>query len=166
MIAIFKKEMKSYFTTVTGYVFLGVALLISGFVLSITTFMSAEPTSDTSSYFSLVLIMSMVFLPILTMRSFSDDRRTKTDQLLFTSPVSVFSLVLGKFFWLDSTLKNIPKDVKKLFSTVKEFPVVAIYTFFACVICAILNNYLVYAILLCNLSYPIFILIRKAIRQK
>ena len=40
MIAIFKKEMKGYFTTVTGYVFLGVALLISGFVLSITTFMS------------------------------------------------------------------------------------------------------------------------------
>ena len=76
------------------------------------------------------------------------------------------SLVLGKFFWLDSTLKNIPKDVKKLFSTVKDFPVVAIYTFFACVICAILNNYLVYAILLGNLSYPIFILIRKAIRQK
>ena len=97
MIAVFKKEMKSYFTTVTGYVFLGVALLISGFVLSITTFMSADPSSDTSSYFSIVLIMSMVFLPILTMRSFSDERRTKTDQLLFTSPVSVFSLVFGKF---------------------------------------------------------------------
>ena len=97
MIAVFKKEMRSYFTTVTGYVFLGVALLISGFVLSVTTFMSSEPTSNTASYFSLVLIMSMVFLPILTMRSFSDEKRTKTDQLLFTSPVSVFSLVFGKF---------------------------------------------------------------------
>ena len=97
MIAVFKKEMRSYFTTVTGYVFLGVALLISGFVLATTTFMSSDPSSDTSSYFSLVLIMSMVFLPILTMRSFSDEKRTKTDQLLFTSPVSVFSLVFGKF---------------------------------------------------------------------
>lgn len=76
------------------------------------------------------------------------------------------SLVLGKFFWLDSTLKNIPKDVKKLFSTVKEFPVVAIYTFFACIICALLNNYLVCAILLGNLFCPIFILIRKDRKQK
>ena len=97
MLAIFKKEMKLYFTTATGYIFLAVALIISGFVLSVNTFMLKEPTSDTSGYFSFILIMMMVFLPVLTMRSFSDERRTKTDQLLFTSPVSVFSLVLGKF---------------------------------------------------------------------
>ena len=97
MLAIFKKEMKLYFTTATGYIFLAVALVASGFILAINTFMLSEPTSDTSGYFSFILIMMMVFLPILTMRSFSDEKRTKTDQLLFTSPVSVFSLVFGKF---------------------------------------------------------------------
>ena len=44
-----------------------------------------------------MLFVLLIILPILTMRSFSDERRTKTDQLLFTSPVSVFSLVFGKF---------------------------------------------------------------------
>ena len=97
MLAIFKKEMKLYFTTATGYIFLAVALVASGFILAINTFMLSEPSSDSSGYFSFILIMMMVFLPILTMRSFSDEKRTKTDQLLFTSPVSVFSLVFGKF---------------------------------------------------------------------
>ena len=98
MLAIFKKEMKLYFTTATGYIFLAVALLASGFILAINTYMiSSEPTSNTTGYFSFILIMMMVFLPVLTMRSFSDERRTKTDQLLFTSPVSIFSLVMGKF---------------------------------------------------------------------
>ena len=97
MLAIFKKEMKLYFTTATGYIFLAVALVASGFILAINTFMLSEPSSDTTGYFSFILIMMMVFLPILTMRSFSDEKRTKTDQLLFTSPVSIFSLVFGKF---------------------------------------------------------------------
>ena len=97
MLAIFKKEMKLYFTTATGYIFLAVALLASGFILAINTYLASEPSSNTVGYFSFILIMMMVFLPILTMRSFSDEKRTKTDQLLFTAPVPVVSLVLGKF---------------------------------------------------------------------
>ncbi len=97
MLAIFKKEMKLYFTTATGYIFLAIASIVSGFILSVNTIMQTEPTSNTTTYFSFIVIMMMVFLPVLTMRSFSDERRTKTDQLLFTSPVSVFSLVFGKF---------------------------------------------------------------------
>ena len=95
MIAIFKKEMKLYFTTATGYIFLAVALLASGFILAINTYLMSEPSSNTTGYFSFILIMMMVFLPILTMRSFSDEKRTKTDQLLFTAPVPVVSLVIG-----------------------------------------------------------------------
>ena len=95
MLAIYKKEMHSYFTTVTGYIFLAVALVISSFVFSITTVLA--DTSDLSSYFSIILFVMIIFLPILTMRSFSDERKTKTEQLLLTSPNSIFSLVFGKF---------------------------------------------------------------------
>ena len=97
MLAIFKKEMKLYFTTATGYIFLAIASVASSFIFALNTYLLSNPTSDTGDYFSYLLIMMMVFLPILTMRSFSDERRTKTDQLLFTSPVSIFSLVIGKF---------------------------------------------------------------------
>ncbi len=97
MFAIYKKEMHSYFTTATGYIFLAIALAVTGFVFSITTVFSGKPTSDLSSYFSIILFLMMVVLPILTMRSFSEERRTKTEQLLLTSPNSIFSLVIGKF---------------------------------------------------------------------
>ena len=100
MIAIYSKEMKQYFTTATGYIFLIVSLVSSSLVLSLTTIMQSEPSSDTSNYFTIVLLLMMVLLPILTMRSFSDEKRTKTDQLLFTSPVRIFSLVFGKFLSL------------------------------------------------------------------
>ncbi len=97
MLAIFKKDIKSYFTTATGYLFLAVSLFLSGFLFSINTVMANTPTSNTSGYFSIILFLMMIFLPILTMRSFSEERRTKTDQLLFTSPVSTISLIMGKF---------------------------------------------------------------------
>lgn len=97
MFAIYKREMRSYFTTATGYIFLAVSLAVTGFVFSISTFFNQSPSSDTSRYFSTILFLMMVVLPILTMRSFSEERRTKTEQLLLTSPNSIFSLVMGKF---------------------------------------------------------------------
>lgn len=97
MIAIYKKEMRTYFTTPLGYVFLAVALFVSAFAFALTTYYSSDPTSNTTSYFTIMIFLMAIFLPILTMRSFSEERRTKTDQLLFTSPLSIFSLVLGKF---------------------------------------------------------------------
>ena len=97
MFAVYKKEMHSYFTTITGYIFLAISLAVTGFVFSVTTFFNSSPTSNTSRYFSIILFLMMVVLPILTMRSFSEERRTKTEQLLLTSPNSIFSLVMGKF---------------------------------------------------------------------
>lgn len=96
MLAIFKREMRSYFTTSTGYIFLACALAISATIFSITTIMSE--TSDTGNYFAAMLFVLMVFLPVLTMKSFSEERRTKTEQLLLTSPISTTQMVLGKFF--------------------------------------------------------------------
>ena len=97
MFAIFKKDIINYFTTATGYLFLAVSLILSGLFLSLNTTMAQIPTSNAGGYFTITIFIMMIFLPILTMRSFSEERRTKTDQLLFTSPVPVISIVMGKF---------------------------------------------------------------------
>ncbi|MBO5374018.1 MAG: ABC transporter permease [Clostridia bacterium] len=95
MIAIFKREMRAYFTTSTGYIFLSVALALSGIVLGLTTLL--VKSSDTGMYFSLMLFVFMIILPVLTMKTFSEERRTKTEQLLLTAPISTTQMVLGKF---------------------------------------------------------------------
>ena len=96
MLAIFKREMRSFFTTSVGYIFLASAMAISAILFAITTIFSQ--TADMSVYFSGLIIILMIFLPILTMKSFSEEKRTKTEQLLLTSPVSTTQMVLGKFF--------------------------------------------------------------------
>ena len=95
MLAVFKKEMRSYFTSVIGYVFLVLYLALSGAVLCFTTLYSMS--ADVTQYFTIMLIISGVVLPLLTMKSFSEERKTKTEQLLLTAPVSLVSMVMGKF---------------------------------------------------------------------
>ena len=95
MLAIFKRELRSFFSGTMGYVFLVLYLVVSGAVFSYTTLFSM--TSDVTAYFLIMLIFSAVILPILTMKSFSEERKSKTEQLLLTSPISIPSMVIGKF---------------------------------------------------------------------
>ncbi|MBQ8392286.1 MAG: ABC transporter permease [Clostridia bacterium] len=95
MLAIFKREMRSYFTTATGYIFLAVSLALLGAMFGATTFLQA--TSEAGTYFLFMLAILVIILPILTMKTFSEERRTKTDQLLLTAPVPVTKMVLGKY---------------------------------------------------------------------
>ena len=95
MLAIYKKEMRGFFTTSIGYIFLACALVVAAVLFSVTTVLSG--TADMSVYFAALIFVLMIFLPILTMKSFSDEKRTKTEQLLLTSPVSTTQMVLGKF---------------------------------------------------------------------
>ena len=95
MLAIYKREMKAYFITPLGYVFLGVFLLVSGAVFCFSTFY--EMTSDLTEYFSTMLFCFIILLPLLTMKLFTEEKKARTEQLLLTSPVSVFSVVLAKF---------------------------------------------------------------------
>lgn len=95
MLAIYKKEMRSYFTGVIGYVFLVLFLAIGGGIFCLSTLYAM--TANASNYFIYMLIFSAVVLPLLTMKSFSDERKTKTEQLLLTAPVSITGMVLGKF---------------------------------------------------------------------
>lgn len=96
MLAIYKREMRSYFTGVIGYVFLVLFLAIGGAVFCTTTLFSMS--ASVTNFFIYMLIFSAVVLPLLTMKSFSDERKAKTEQLLLTAPVSITGMVFGKFF--------------------------------------------------------------------
>ena len=100
MIAIFKRELKAYFVTPLGYVFIGVYLIFSGAFFYLFTLMSSTPTlgsADFATMFSLMFFVLMVTVPLLTMRLFSEEKKNKTDQLTLTAPVSLFGIVSAKF---------------------------------------------------------------------
>ncbi|MBQ4117324.1 MAG: ABC transporter permease [Clostridia bacterium] len=96
MLAIFKRELRSYFSTSIGYIFVGIFLALSGALFSYTTLQQREE-SDSSFYFTLMLFAFVVILPLLTMKLFSEERKLKTEQLLLTSPISLWSMVFAKF---------------------------------------------------------------------
>ena len=96
MKAIYKKELLSYFITPAGYVFLAIFLAINGILFSMMTLLAGSGSS-VEGYFTFLVFSFVVVMPILTMKVFSEERKTKTEQLLLTSPVSLFSIVLGKF---------------------------------------------------------------------
>ena len=95
MLSIYKREMRSYFTGVIGYVFLVLFLALGGGIFCLTTLFAMS--AEVSNFFTYMLIVSAVILPLLTMKSFSDERKAKTEQLLLTAPVSITGMVLGKF---------------------------------------------------------------------
>lgn len=94
--AIYTRELKSYFTTPIGYIFLAVFFAVTGFCFSYTTILQAE-SSSVSAYFLFMIFILAIMLPILTMKLFSDDRRSKTEQLLLTSPVGLPGMVMAKY---------------------------------------------------------------------
>jgi ABC-2 type transport system permease protein len=95
MFAIYKRELKSYFSSAIGYV------VIATFVFFASLFFVAyNVLSDTSSMtgvFSSMMLIYVFLIPVLTMRSFSEEKRQKTDQALLTAPVSLIGIVMGKF---------------------------------------------------------------------
>ena len=96
MLAIYKREFKSYFYSMTGSIFIAFLTFMTGIYFMAYNLNSGYP------YFSYslegVMFIFLVAVPILTMRSFSEERRSRTDQLLLTSPVSVSKMVMGKYF--------------------------------------------------------------------
>ena len=95
MIAIYKKEMRSYFINPVGYVFVGVFLTLAAALCSYTTIQSL--TYNTASYFYILTLSMIVLIPLLTMRTFSEERKMRTEQMLLTAPISITGMVMGKF---------------------------------------------------------------------
>ena len=97
MWAIFKKELKSYFLSPIGYVVVGVLLFVCTVFFYLTT-VSYGSVDLGSLYFYAVFYGLIIAVPILTMRTFAEERKNGTEQLILTSPVSIIGVVLGKFF--------------------------------------------------------------------
>lgn len=96
MIAIFKKEMSAYFNSIIGYIFIAVLYLFSGiFFWAISLY---SDNASLNGVFANLMMITVFLMPILTMRLISEEKRAKTDQVLFTAPISSWSIVLGKYF--------------------------------------------------------------------
>ncbi len=97
MWAVIKKEFKSYFYSPIGYIFIGVFLIAFSVSFYFTVLENANINFE-YIYYSLPTILVLAFIiPLLTMRAFSEERKTGTEQLLLTSPISITKIVLGKF---------------------------------------------------------------------
>lgn len=96
MSAILDREIKAYFQSPLGYVFVGVMFLFTGYFFF--AYNLYGNTTDMRGIFSTLFTVVLFLIPILTMRLMSEDKKLKTDQLLLTAPVSRTALVLGKYF--------------------------------------------------------------------
>jgi len=97
MLAIYKKEMKSYFVSMIGYAFIAFLLVVVSFCSYMTNFKNASPFIGYAFDTPYIPIIFMILVPMITMKIFADERATKTDQILFTAPVSITDIVWGKF---------------------------------------------------------------------
>ena len=95
MLTIMRREFNSYFSSPIGFIYLAVFYILSGFFFFSSTLL--YNTTDMSSLFSSLYTIIMFLIPILTMRLLSEEKKQKTDQLLITSPISLFSLIMGKY---------------------------------------------------------------------
>lgn len=98
MTAIYKRELKSYLTSMIGYLFIFFILLLTGIYFSAYQLSAAYPKFEYTM--SAMTFVFLVAVPLLTMRVLAEERKQKTDQLLLTSPVSVGGIVVGKYLAL------------------------------------------------------------------
>lgn len=112
MLAIYKKELRSYFHSFIGCLFIGVSLFFIGLYYFVYCLLYGYP------YFSYVInsvvVLFMLTVPVLTMRIMAEERRSKTDQLILTAPVRVSRIVLGKFLAL-LTILAVPTAVSAVY---------------------------------------------------
>lgn len=92
--AVYKREMKAYFTSPIGYIVMAVMLFLMGLYF---TYMFSAGYSDISFLFMSISSVSLFVSPIITMRLVSEDKKQKVDQVLLTAPVKLWKIVTGKF---------------------------------------------------------------------
>ncbi len=97
MLAVLKKEFKTYFITPVGYIFMGLFLLIAGITFTTGNVFSMSEDYANGTLSGLIIVFVLA-IPLLTMRIYTEEQRQKTEQLLLTAPVPTWQVVLGKFF--------------------------------------------------------------------
>ena len=95
MAAIFRREFKAYFRTPLGYVILAVAYFFTGYYFF--TYNMYGGTTDFTRLYSLLFSVVLFLIPVLTMRLMSEEKKSRTDQLLLTAPISRFAIIIGKY---------------------------------------------------------------------
>ena len=96
MSAVYKRELKSYFNSMIGYVFIAVVMVFIGIYFRIVNMNVGFPYF--ASTLSSTLIIFVFAVPLLTMKSMAEERKAGTDQMLLTYPVSTTAVILGKYF--------------------------------------------------------------------
>lgn len=112
MLAIYKKELQSYFHSFIGMLFVGVSLFFIGLYYLVYCLMYGYPYF--SYVISSVIVLFMLTVPVLTMKIMAEERRSKTDQLILTAPVTVGRIVIGKFLAL-ITILAIPTAISAIY---------------------------------------------------
>jgi len=96
MVAIYKKEIKSYFTSITGYVFIAFVIVAVSIYSMAMNFAQGVPNFEYS--LASTNFIFTITIPILTMRVIAEERKQKTDSLLYSLPLSMTEIVFGKYF--------------------------------------------------------------------
>lgn len=101
MKALYLKELRSFLSSIIGYIFIAIFLILNSlflWVFSYETNILEGGTADLRAFFGISPVIFLILIPAITMRSFSEERRTGTIELLFTKPISDLSIILTKYF--------------------------------------------------------------------
>ena len=112
MLAVYKKELRSYLTSMVGYVFIAFILLILGIYFTAYNLQYGSP--DFGVTLSSVTFLFLIITPVLTMRILAEEKKNRTDQILLTAPIAVWKVVLGKYLSM-ITIYLIPVAVSNLY---------------------------------------------------
>lgn len=118
MTAIYKRELKAYFNSFLGTLFIGVMLFLLGIYFSVYNLFMGYPYMEYA--LSGVIFLFLFGVPLLTMRILAEERHQKTDQLILTSPVNVSSIVLGKFLAV-ATIFAVPVVIISIYPLILSF---------------------------------------------
>ena len=101
MKALYLKELRSFLSSIIGYIFIAIFLVLNSlflWVFSYETNILEGGTADLRTFFEISPVILLILIPAITMRSFAEERRTGTIELLFTKPISDLSIILTKYF--------------------------------------------------------------------
>ena len=95
MLAIYKKELRSYFTSMIGFVFIALFLVVVG--IYFTSYNLVAGYANFDYVLQSIGLLFIILIPTVTMRMIAEETKSKTDQLLYTSPLTIEKIVLGKY---------------------------------------------------------------------
>ncbi len=113
--AVFKREIKAYMNNVYGYLFMAILLMFCGAVIFVKNLLEGSPNIEYALFYGKYVLILLI--PVLCMRSMSEDKRNKTDLFYLTLPMPTASVVLGKYFAL-LTVYAIPCGILSLYPLV------------------------------------------------